>query len=357
MPTAKKLPSGSWRCQVYSHTEEILQPDGTTKQKRIYKSFTSDVKGPKGKRIAEKLATEWAEEKENAIKIEDITFGKAVDNYIESRTPVLSPLTITGYKQIRKNNLKLLSNINIRNLKQKDIQDAINHEAIKHSPKTVRNIHGLITAVLRSYRPDMAVNTVLPAKIRPELHVPSDEEIARLLDAVQGTSMEVPVLLAAFGPMRRGEICALRTDNISGNVVHVCENMVRDTDRNWIIKQPKSYAGDRYISYPDFVADKWKNKVGRVVELNPDMITCRFGRILREYKIPHFRFHDLRHYSASVLHALGIPDAYIMERGGWGNDGVLKNVYRHTMEDRQQQLSNIANSHFEEVYHTKYHTK
>ena len=132
MPTAKKLPSGSWRCQVYSHTEEMLQPDGSTKQKRIYKSFTSDVKGPKGKRIAEKLATEWAEEKENAIKIEDITFGKAVDNYIESRTPVLSPLTITGYKQMRKNNLKLLSSINIRDLKQKDIQDAINHEAIKH---------------------------------------------------------------------------------------------------------------------------------------------------------------------------------------------------------------------------------
>ena len=24
MPTARKLPSGSWRCQVYSHTEETV---------------------------------------------------------------------------------------------------------------------------------------------------------------------------------------------------------------------------------------------------------------------------------------------------------------------------------------------
>ena len=38
MTTAKKLPSGSWRCQVYSHTEETMQPDGTIKKKRIYHS-------------------------------------------------------------------------------------------------------------------------------------------------------------------------------------------------------------------------------------------------------------------------------------------------------------------------------
>ena len=40
MAKAKKLHSGSWRCQVYSHTEEILMADGSRKKKRIYKSFT-----------------------------------------------------------------------------------------------------------------------------------------------------------------------------------------------------------------------------------------------------------------------------------------------------------------------------
>ena len=32
MATAKKLPSGSWRVRVYSHTEEITLPDGTKKE-------------------------------------------------------------------------------------------------------------------------------------------------------------------------------------------------------------------------------------------------------------------------------------------------------------------------------------
>ncbi len=72
------------------------------------------------------------------------------------------------------------------------------------------------------------------------------------------TDMELPILLAAFGPMRRGEICALHSENITGNRMHVCRNMVLNENREFVNKQPKSYAGDRFIDYPDFVADKFK---------------------------------------------------------------------------------------------------
>ena len=53
MATAKKLPSGSWRCQVFSHIEEIPLSDGTIKKKRVYKSFTCSDPSKKGKRICE----------------------------------------------------------------------------------------------------------------------------------------------------------------------------------------------------------------------------------------------------------------------------------------------------------------
>ena len=82
-----------------------------------------------------------------------------------------------------------------------------------------------------------------------------------------------------------------------------------------------------------------------------------FGRLLKRINIPHFRFHDLRHYSASVQHAMGIPDAYIMERGGWGNDAVLKNVYRHTMEEQKKRMADKANAYFSNLCNTKYNTK
>lgn len=308
MTTAKKLPSGSWRCQVYSHTEETMQPDGTIKKKRIYKSFTSDIPGSKGKRLAEQAASVWAAEKESTSNVQNITFGKALDKYIEAQN---------------------------------------------HSPKTVRNSHGLISAVMHVYRPDFALNTALPKKVRPDIYVPSDAEIKQLLSSVAGTDMELPVLLAAFGPMRRGEICALSSEDISGNIVHVCKNMVINGDREWIIKTPKSYAGDKYIDYPDFVSDKWRGMKGRIVRLTPDSITNRFNRLLKRNGIPHFRFHDLRHYSASIQHALGIPDSYIMQRGGWGNDGTLKAVYRHVLEEQAKQMDHMANNYFSELYNTK----
>lgn len=210
--------------------------------------------------------------------------------------------------------------------------------------------------MLKQYRPDFALNTALPKKIRPDIYVPTDAEVKLLMMEVEGTEMELPVLLAAFGPMRRGEICALDMDAISGNMVHVCRNMVRTGDNTWIIKQPKSYAGNRYIDYPDFVANKWNGKEGRITELTPNNITDKFRYVLKRAGLPHFRFHDLRHYSASIQHALGIPDSYIMARGGWGNDGVLKAVYRHTLEDRVEQMNNITNNHFSELCNTKCNT-
>lgn len=357
MATARKLPSGSWRCQVYSHTEEIVQQDGSIIKKRVYKSFTNDIPGSKGKRLAEQTAMNWAAEKENALSIHNYSFGEALDRYIQSRESVLSPRTIMDYKRIREKELQSIMDIKIALITQEDVQRAINIESQRHSPKTVRNTHGLISAVMRTYRPNFALNTSLPKKVRPKLCIPSSEEITSLLTAVSGTDMELPVLLAAFGPMRRGEICALTSDDIKGNVVHVCKNMVVDSERNWIIKSPKSYAGDRYIDYPDFVAEKWKGIDGPIVCLTPNNITDKFRNILKKAGLKHFRFHDLRHYSASIQHALGIPDSYIMQRGGWGNDGTLKAVYRHALEDKNKEMNSIANSYFSSLCNTKCNTQ
>lgn len=356
MAKAKKLPSGSWRCQVYSHIEEIQLPDGSTKKKRVYKSFTCDDTTSKGKRKCEALAAEWAAKKET-VQSTEMTFGEALDKYIDSRENVLSPRTIMDYRAARRNYVQQLMAIKIDDLSQQHIQQAINLESLHLSPKTVRNIHGLISAVIKVYRPDFALNTALPKKERVELYIPTDEEVKKLLSAVQDTEMELPVLLAAFGPMRRGEICALESSDISGNIVHVTKNMVKDGSGGWIIKTPKSYAGDRYIDYPDFVAAKWAGISGRIVHLTPNNITDKFKYCLKRAELPHFRFHDLRHYSASIQHALGIPDSYIMQRGGWGNDGTLKAVYRHALADKSKEMDSLANQHFEKLCNTKCNTK
>ena len=79
-------------------------------------------------------------------------------------------------------------------------------------------------------------------------------------------------------------------------------------------------------------------------------VTHRFARMLKKLNIQHFRFHDLRHYSASIQHTLGIPDAYIMQRGGWEDDIVLKSVYRHAMDQEQSNMNKKANIYFEQTF-------
>ena len=247
MATAKKLPSGSWRCQVYSHTETILQSDGTTKQKRIYKSFTCNDPSPKGKRQAEKEAAAWAADKENRSKHKKMTLGQAIDKYIDGRRNVLSPRTIMDYQSTRRLYTQALMERDIDKITPHDIQVAINMEAARLSPKSIRNVHGLISAVIKVYRPEMALHTSLPKMKKADLYIPTDQEVKALIDIVSGTDMELPVLLAAFGPMRRGEICALESNDIEGNIVHVNKNMVKTGTGEWIIKAPKSSAGDRIL--------------------------------------------------------------------------------------------------------------
>ena len=67
MATAKKLPSGKWRVQIY---------DSETGKR---KSFTADTQ-----RKANYLAIEWQEKKRRS-KLIGITVGEAVDNYISGR--------------------------------------------------------------------------------------------------------------------------------------------------------------------------------------------------------------------------------------------------------------------------------
>ena len=343
MATAKKLPSGSWRIRVFSHKDK----DG----KKHYRSFTCDDPSPRGKRTCEAEAAAWAarmEERTSSIK----TFEQAAKEYIASRGSVCSPRTVESYESYLNVHLADLAKMRIDQITRLDLQRLANKISDGRSPKTVRNVYGFVVSVLHEYRPELPTKVKLPAPKKPDLHIPTDTEIQKITKAAKGTSLELPILLAAFGPMRRGEICALRAESISGTVVHVYENMVKkkvDGKKTWIIKVPKSPAGHRYIDYPEFVAEKWKGRTGRIVQICPDTISKAFDTLLKDLGIPHFRFHDLRHYSASIQHALGIPDAYIMQRGGWSSDRVLKAVYRHTLDDQTKQMNDRVNQYFSEI--------
>lgn len=63
-------------------------------------------------------------------------------------------------------------------------------------------------------------------------------------------------------------------------------------------------------------------------------------------------FHDLRHMNASIMLALGIPDKYAMERGGWSSDHIMKSVYQHTFTAEREAADEKIDRYFESLLDT-----
>lgn len=347
MATAKKLPSGSWRVQVFDYVDE--------QGKRHYRSFTSSDPSAAGKREAEFAAASYALKKgseREKFNDRNLTVRQATESYIDSKASVLSPSTIAGYHKIKNLYMNHIFNEKLKDLTSRKLQIWINGLASKYSPKTCRNAYGLMSAMLDMFCPDSRFRVTLPAKIKPQLNMPSDSDVTKLLEEIRGTEMEAAVLLAAFGPMRRGEICGVKASDIKDNTVVVRTSMVRDNDGKWVLKQPKTYSGYRSIVYPADAMERileTSRGTDRLLTLNPDQVSCYFPRILDNAGIKRFRFHDLRHYSASIMHAIGIPDQYIMARGGWNSDQVLKDVYRDVIDEQTEHFTGIINTHFKDV--------
>lgn len=341
-----KLPSGNIRIQVYDYTDE----DG----KRHYKSFTAPTRAQ-----ARLLADQWRVMKATQSKPDDesLTIYDAVGKYIDSKSGVLSPGTYREYLGEQERYFSgSFGQLLIYQVDKQSIQLWVSELAQKNlSPKTIRNIYGLFSGTIHMFRPDYRLQATLPQKRKPHLYCPNDNDIKALLEYIKGTELELAVLLAAFGPLRRAEICALTDKDISGNTICVRHNMVLNNDKVWVIKEPKTTDSDRYVAMPPFVIEKFKGRKGLLVNMNPDMVTGRFIRTLRKINVPRFRFHDLRHYSASIMHAIGVPDQYIMARGGWSDDRVLKTVYRNVINLEEERLTQVINGHFEGMQHEIQH--
>lgn len=344
MGKAKKLPSGNYRVREYDFTDDS--------GKKHYRSFTANTKAK-----AEFMAKEFKADKkikkhtteEPVLKLKD-----AYAKYIALKEPILSPSTIREYERQKNKSLQILMDKNVYAITQEEVQKAINTEIEKGiSPKTVRNIHGLLSAVMKRFRPDFALNSTFPQKIKNKLQIPTKEEIKKILEYVKGSDMELPLILCSSLGLRRSELCALNWEDINfkDKTLNIEKAIVQNKLGEWVIKPPKSHAGYRTLEIPDFIFEvllQHKGKKGKITDLTPTALYCRYKKILEKLELPNYRLHDLRHYTASVMLALNIPNKYAMEIMGHETDNMLKNVYQHTMREEMKKYTVKINNFYNE---------
>lgn len=313
--------------------------------KRRSKTFRAPTKA-----AARRLAEEWEDEHLDEGK-PVISVSEALERYINVKRGVLSPSTLRSYEGIQKKHFGDIGDVPIRRLSKSDVQAWVSRLAFSGlSPKTVKNCYGLLSAAVAMQDDTIRLGVQLPQPVRFDNYCPSDDDIAALLNQIRrdgdGELLRA-VLLAAFGPCRRSEVCALTSEDISGNVVYINKAMVKNPDGVWVVKQPKTKDSTRRIVYPDFVIKELEGIKGRIIPHTPDYIGDKFRKTLKRSGLHSFRFHDLRHYGASIMMYMGISQKTIEARGGWSsNSPVLRRIYQNKIDAEMQRENAIINEHF-----------
>ena len=349
MATAKKLPSGSYRSFVYIGKNS----DG----KRQYKSFTADTK-----KDAEYAAALYLKNKKTENSAENLTFQKASDQYIADKSNILSPATIRGYRIMQRNAFNLLLKQKLLSLETDNlIQQQMNANAIKYSAKSIANQYGFITTVLRYFKCSIPTVTLKPTE-NTSIPVPTQKDAEKIMDLLaQNSAIECQVLLALTCSLRQSEIAGILIEDVDGDKIHIHAAKIPNEDNKLVYKETnKSEAGTRTVTMPPTLTVKIKArcdeiKTGPLFTMSPSWLLKRFKRMLECAKMPPYTIHSLRHCFAATMHALNVPDKYVMEMGGWKTDSVLKNIYQYTFEDETVKAKRQANEYFEKAMHHEMH--
>lgn len=345
IPKATKLPSGNWNIKMMIDGQRVSV---TAPTKREVEQKAAAIKG--GAKVEKKP--------------DKLTLTKAIDEYIESKSAVLSPSTIRGYKTAQNHRFAGLMNRDVHSITKMDVQIAVNAEAKHVSAKTVSNAYGLIRPVLKECGVDV-FGVRLPQIQKPVKKYLQPKDIGKLAQAVQGDSCEVPILLAVWLGLRRSEIVGLCWDCVDteNNLLHIRRAVVPDEHNNWVQKNTaKNISSQRTVDCPEYIMEKIRKLPrrmdGRLFSVHPDTIRKHVHRACERAGIPDTTVHGLRHTNAAVMKAVGIDDRYAMERGGWSCESTYRKTYSYVFDSDKANANTAINDFFsDKITHEITHEK
>src|SRR5258708_3111448 len=194
------------------------------------------------------------------------------------------------------------------------------------------------------------------------------EQAQQLMAAAKGHNMEALFVLALTTGMRRGEILALKWQdiNFSQNMLQVRRIFTRRPGNRYIEAEPKTEKSRRSIMLAPLVVELLKQQRVRQLEaklqageawqerglvfctsvgtpLNPSKVVERFKTLLKKAVLPEIRFHDLRHSAAGILLSMGVHPKVVQELLGHNQISMTMDIYSHIIPTMQQEAMNKLN--------------
>lgn len=357
MASIKKRSNGTYQATIY------VGRDSNGKQ--LFKYVTRETM--KECRAAAREIEQEIEDK-TFVNVENIKLTAWIDKWLELNKERLSPSTNALYKTYLKNHYEpFFGVIKLGKLNEIKIKEFVNLKLKTLSQSSVRRMTSALKVILhdamKNKSPARDVKLPLEEKYTPR--VLTEKEMQQIHNTVKGTRDEPIILIAAWCGLRRGEVFALKWNDIDWDrgTLRVDESYCINEDNLYEDKRPKSENGMRVVAVPDYLMNLLeqmrKTKFGtinpckkvaeinssqdktennhRIFDMRPDSYSSYFAEFIRDNKLPKIRFHDLRHYHASWLYARGIPDQYAAQR--LGHDvTILKSIYQHLGLDKQSEI-------------------
>ena len=328
-------------------------------------------KGSKRKAEAElaRLRAEFEPPKEVGDLSSDMLFADYLLEWLEIAKGRLAVATYSSYAAMIKKPVGPYfrqRNLTLRELEARHLQMFYSEMLRKVTPNTVIHYHAIIHSALKyAVKTDMLVQNVADKVDRPKENsfqpvFLSAEEMQKMFEALRGTKLELPVLVAAFYGSRRGEVLGLKWDAIDFergtiSVIRTVTTITLDGKQTEIEQQSaktksslrtlpligsfreyflqvkeaqelnKQICGNCYNhEYDGFV---FVDELGERMRAN--YLTSAFPKFLESHGLRRMRFHDLRHSCASLLLANGVPLKHIQEWLGHSDFTTTANIYAH----------------------------
>lgn len=341
------------------------------------KQIQRSISGKTQKEVAQKLKVVLTElDKGQYVAPCKMTVAEWLDIWSDDYLGAVKPATVCAYKGTIKTHLKPgLGATRLDALDTQLIQTFYNDlirpgkERKAVSPKTVKNIHGVLhkalqQALVNGYiRRNPTEGCVLPRVEKKQIKPMDEDQITAFLKAIRGHQYEYLFIVTLFSGMRKSEVLGLTWDCVNFKKGTITINkqlqMVRGGNGEYRLAPTKN-SKSRIITLAPFVletlrsvqkkqhndymvyGDMWEN-TGFVFtnplgqHLKTHTVYTNFKAIVKELGYSETRFHDLRHSYAVASIKSGDDIKTVQENLGHATAAFTLDVYGHVTDQMKRE--------------------
>ncbi|AOQ23856.1 putative prophage phiRv2 integrase [Moorella thermoacetica] len=363
----EKRGENKWRLNVQGGT------DAEGKRKVYRKTIEASSRREAEKKLAEFVAEV---QKRQYIEPSKLTFAEFVGHWLKNYADEnLAPKTLHRYKEMLETRiLPAMGHLKLEEIKPLHLlefyqnlqEDGIRADGKPGglSARTILHHHRLIAAILQAavdweVIPSNPARKVKPPQVeKKEVNCYDADQVAAMLAALdkEPIKYKVIVVLALATGCRKGEIMGLewRDVDFENNTIEIRRASQYLPEKGAFTKKPKNETSSRKIAVPASVMDLLKQHKAQQAEqrlkvgdlwrgsnrlfttwdgrpMFPDTISNWFPKFLKRHNLPPLTFHGLRHTSATLLLAEGVPLKNVSKRLGHSSVTTTGDIYAHAL--------------------------